>query len=389
MAVIKAVSSRAGITHAINYVMKTEKTEQRLLSGYNCSPETVSEEMLATKQLYKKMNGRTYKHFIQSFAPGEKITTDTAHEIAMKFIQSCHLFQGYEVLVATHKDRKHIHTHFIVNSVNFENGKKFQMSANDLQDMKNLSDELCKKYGLTICTEGKTFEGLEMEETTSYKKEKYQFLKMAEMGMAKSYVQQTALAVLECMEDANNKEEFIEQMKERGYQTDWREKRKYITFTDPDGNKVRDKNIAKTYHLKIGKEELQDVFKENVRRRDAEKRAREQLARTDKPAVMQDSGIGEHVKRTELECVGCKTEVPGNSAETKYRARDKSSGTGSVSKTASDIERRKRAAAQRKSEAEQREQCSKQEVKSGKQRTERTDGKEPSEKRTVHKGFGR
>ena len=78
MAVIKAVSSKAGINTVLDYVMQEEKTEQKLLSGLNCVPDTVKDEMRVTKLLWDKDGGRTYKHFVQSFAPGEKI--NPAHD---------------------------------------------------------------------------------------------------------------------------------------------------------------------------------------------------------------------------------------------------------------------------------------------------------------------
>ena len=72
MAVIKAVSSKASINSAIDYVSKGEKTESRLLSGYNLtSADTAKDEMQVTKMIWKKTGGRTYKHFVQSFAPDE------------------------------------------------------------------------------------------------------------------------------------------------------------------------------------------------------------------------------------------------------------------------------------------------------------------------------
>ena len=83
MAVIKAVSSHAGIKRALDYVMKDEKTERRLLDGFNCNPDSVKEEMQLTKQLYRKTGGRTYKHFVQSFAPEEEIT-ETYDEVNVK-----------------------------------------------------------------------------------------------------------------------------------------------------------------------------------------------------------------------------------------------------------------------------------------------------------------
>ena len=38
--------------HAIDYVTKKEKTEEKLVSGLHCEPETVKEEMQATKELW-------------------------------------------------------------------------------------------------------------------------------------------------------------------------------------------------------------------------------------------------------------------------------------------------------------------------------------------------
>ena len=107
MAVIKAVSSKAGIGTAINYVTKEEKTEQTLLSGLNCEPDTAKEEMQATKELWGKTDGRTYKHFVQSFAPDEKIDPVQAHQLACRLAAERPEWKGFEVLIATHKDREH------------------------------------------------------------------------------------------------------------------------------------------------------------------------------------------------------------------------------------------------------------------------------------------
>lgn len=79
---------------------------------------------------------------------------------------------------------------------------------------------------------GKTFEGAEREETVAWKKDTYQLLKQAEQGKVKSYVQEIALAVLDCKETATSREKFIEQMADRGYRVDWQDNHKYITFTD-------------------------------------------------------------------------------------------------------------------------------------------------------------
>ena len=93
MAVIKAVSSKAGINTVLDYVMQEEKTEQKLLSGLNCVPDTVKDEMRVTKLLWDKDGGRTYKHFVQSFAPGEKIDPEQAHQIAKSTPEYQQMFQ--------------------------------------------------------------------------------------------------------------------------------------------------------------------------------------------------------------------------------------------------------------------------------------------------------
>lgn len=63
MAIIKAVSSKSSIKTAIMYISKEEKTDKKLLSGYNLtSPETAYDEMHTTKEIWNKTYGRTYKH---------------------------------------------------------------------------------------------------------------------------------------------------------------------------------------------------------------------------------------------------------------------------------------------------------------------------------------
>ena len=316
MAVIKAVSSHAGIKRALDYVMKNEKTERTLLDGLNCNPDTVRQEMEMTKRLYHKTGGRTYKHFVQSFAPDEMITPELANEIARELAERLPLFHGFEVLIATHKDRQHIHSHFILNSVSFIDGHKFQMRADDLQAMKDLSDEICLRHNLSICERGRTFHQEPVEETSAYTKEKFRFLKSAENGKVKSFVQDTALAVLEAMEEAFSREDFIERMKSQGYQVDWQDSHKYITFTDPEGMKVRNRNLEKTYHLNVGKEDLIHVFEENARRNERDQTAvsaaRDQLARFDERGTERGDRTTEAADRkTEPEFRTVKERVPG------------------------------------------------------------------------------
>lgn len=300
MAVIKAVSSKASIGQALDYVTKEEKTEEKLVSGLHCEPESVKAEMQATKELWGKTDGRTYKHFVQSYHKDEQITPEQAHWNALQLAENTPAWKGFEVLVATHKDKDHIHTHFIVNSVNYEDGHKLQWSKRDLKDLKERCNEQSRGQGLHVPEKGKTFEGVEREETVAWKKETYQLLKQAEQGTVKSYVQDIALAVLDCKETATSREDFIRQMNERGYGVDWQDSHKYITFTDlaradrgEKQCKIRNNKLEKYYNMDFGKEEMERGFTVNARGQQTAERAREQLnAGTGRPAEPENIGVG-------------------------------------------------------------------------------------------------
>lgn len=275
MAIIKAVkNSHSDIKHIINYVTKKEKTiGKKLCSGFNCNVDTAVTEMQATKELYGKTGGRTYKHFVQSFPPTEGITAEEAHQIAKEFVEQFPLFEGFEILYCTHVDKEHIHTHFVVNSVSFEDGHKFQMSKKDLEDMKILNNKLCLEHGFSVCEIGKKKSN--SMNLTAYDTNKYQFLKKAKEGKVKaSYLQDTAIAVFDSMNESASQEEFIQSMEKKGYSVDWQENHKYIVFTNADGKKVRNSNLQKTYNLKVGKEELLELFKEKSLQREKPTRHR-------------------------------------------------------------------------------------------------------------------
>lgn len=262
MAIIKAVNSHSNIKHIINYVTKKEKTiGKKLCSGFNCNIDTAAKEMQTTKELYNKTKGRTYKHFVQSFPPEENITPEQAHQLAKEYVEQCPLFSDFEVVYCTHVDKDHIHTHFVVNSVSFVDGHKFQMSKKDLEDMKILNNKLCMEHGFSICEIGK--KKSDSMTLISYDTNKYQFLKKAKENKVKSYVRDAAVTVYNSMQASTSKEEFIKSMESKGYSVDWQDNHKYIVFVNSEGKKVRNSNLQKTYNLNVGKEELLALFKEN------------------------------------------------------------------------------------------------------------------------------
>jgi hypothetical protein len=262
MAVIKVVNSKASIGKAINYVTKGEKTEEKLISGKDCNPHTAIDEMKATKEQWGKTEGRQYKHYIQSFNPEDRITPEKAHEIGRKFVENTEKFKGHEVVIATHVDKGHIHNHFIVNSVNFENGKKFQQSKKDLEKLKNHSDRICEREGLSIIKE-------KGKEITAFDQKKYKAIEKGFTGKEKSYLLDTAIEVSNSLKKATSREEFIKDMESKGYKVNWKDTRKHITFTTPEGKKVRNSNLEKTFkEHKFSKEGMENEIQRNRERRE-------------------------------------------------------------------------------------------------------------------------
>ena len=146
MAIVKFVAAKRTIKSALNYITNPEKTNETLVSGVNCTPESAESEFDFTKTKFNKHGGREYYHIVQSFSPDDNITPEIAHEIGIKFAE---YFKGYQIVISTHCDKDHIHNHMIMNSVNYKTGKKFHQTKEDLMRVKEFSNKLCLEYGLS------------------------------------------------------------------------------------------------------------------------------------------------------------------------------------------------------------------------------------------------
>jgi hypothetical protein len=239
VAVVKPINSGASLEISINYVLRTDKTETRLTSGLLCIPELALEQMNDTKELWGKAGGRQFKHFVQAFssddrsASGGKLTVEMAHAIGIKFAEK--MFPGFEILVATHKDTLHTHTHFIVNSVNLETGTKIQNSYHDLKAMRDYSDELCRQHGLAVLEEWSY-----ANKGKSHSKKSEEIAKRAVDRKYKSHKFDCYRAVLAAVNEATSRDNFILKMKQAGWETEWSDK-KHITFTNHENPKHKNR----------------------------------------------------------------------------------------------------------------------------------------------------
>ena len=151
MASVKFVAVSRSLKGIIDYVKDREKTDERLITGVNCVAESALDEFESVKKEFHKTDGRAYYHIVQAFSPDDPLDFDTAHEIGIKFAEH---FSGFQCVVVTHMNTAHIHNHIIMNSVSFEDGRKFHQSAQEMRQVKEFVNDLCREYGLSV-TESK------------------------------------------------------------------------------------------------------------------------------------------------------------------------------------------------------------------------------------------
>lgn len=239
----------------INYCVQEKKTVdsdgRQYVGGVNCLGRHAYEEFMATKNLYGKACGTYFYQYVQSFAPGEIRSYEEAHRIGLEFAGKS--FPGYEALVATHLDAhddsgvQRVHNHFIVNSVSFEDGRKIHFTPNTLQELRKISDDICRKHGLSVLppsskSNGKGIGTREYRATMRGEGWKFQLINDIDAVMTQ----------------AGDRREFCDILASVGYTVNWTDTRKYITFTCPNGRKVRDNKL---HDNKYTKENLEDEFR--------------------------------------------------------------------------------------------------------------------------------
>ncbi len=220
----------------VSQVNKTLWNGQQLVSGIGCQPETAFDEFLSTKLLHRKDGGVMFYHMVQSFPKGANIDPRTAHEAARRLAG---YFEGCEVLVCTHVDREHIHSHCVINSVNFETGKKVHIADKQIQALRVRNDQICEELGLPKFQRDGQRQSRGMSNAEYYTADRGESWKFELMRV-----------IDECMRYAGNRDEFLTLLRAEGYDAAWRDSRKNITYTTPDGRKCRDSKLHIEKYLK-------------------------------------------------------------------------------------------------------------------------------------------
>ena len=241
-----------GLFFVLRYTTQDKKTVTedgvKYVSGVNCTSQSAYTEFNNTKKLFGKTEGRQYYHFVQSFSMDENISPETAHEIALRFAEETEKFKGFEIVVSTHCDRDHIHSHFVMNSVNAETGKKFHITEREIEMLMQASDKICREYDLSILNPKSSSERVKPMSDREYRS--------AEKG--ESWKIQLEAVISNAMKTAASREHFIWLLEAEGYGVKWTDTRKNITYTTPDGKLCRD---SKLHLQKFLKENMEYEFK--------------------------------------------------------------------------------------------------------------------------------
>ena len=296
----RGTQSRAAMRGVMLYVMQEKKTAWEggpLVSGINCQPQSVYDDFLNTKLLYHKDGGVMFYHMVQSFPKGEAVDPRQAHEAARRLAK---YFDGCEVLVCTHVDREHIHSHCVINSVNFETGKKLHMAKEQLQELMRRNDAICQEMGLPVF-EPTTQQARGMSGAEYHTALKGQSWKLRLMNTIDA-----------CMKYAADKDAFVSLMASEGYAVRWESGRKYITYTTPDGMRCRD---SKLHEEKYCKEAMEHEFRIRT----------ELVKRKLRRAAEIDGGI-ETDESAEQRTAGCATANPAHCDPVRPAAGDEQTG---------------------------------------------------------------
>lgn len=261
-----ALSTHSGLKNCLKYILNPHKTDvdhTYVIGTYNgkaTDAEEIYRSFIQTKRRYNADKGRQYAHSVISFHQDEKITPEQALSFAIDFCEKT--YEGHEVAIAVHCDKEHIHCHMVTNTVSYLDGSKLHKSKNDLQADKDYCNELCREYGLTVAEKGKHFDGSAITdgEIISWNKDTYRLLSDY---TKKSYVADCGIAFMESIGSAHTKDDFVKQMQSHGWQVEWKDTKKHITFKNAEGKKVRGSNLTKTFRLPATKELITNELERN------------------------------------------------------------------------------------------------------------------------------
>ena len=197
------------IRQVMTYTTNPDKTEKQFYTtGINCEVKDAVKQMQFVKTIYGKENGILAFHAYQSFNEGE-VTPEIAHEIGVKLANEM-WGDRFQVVVSTHLNTRHLHNHFVINSVSFKDGKKYYSNLTNTALLRKTSDEICEEYGLSVLEEKTCKSGINFENFYKKSMKESEYYKFAKEDI--DYA----------IEHSWTYQEFIKKLKDRGYEVYFR-----------------------------------------------------------------------------------------------------------------------------------------------------------------------
>ena len=237
------IKTVAGLTEALAYITNPAKIYE--VSRINCSGSNSNtlEQFRLLRLAFNQNKGIIAHHFIQSFSPNDNITPETVHRFGVEYAKQC--FPNYQVVVSTHIDKEHLHNHIIVNSCNMITGKKFYDNKESMKNNRDISDKLCRKYGVSVISTQSEFKPI--DQTTmqlALKQKSWKIQLLSDLDDAK--------------EKCRSKSEFISFFKSRNYEIRYE---KHITIRKIGEKKaIRVDTLAKQFGNQYTKAELEKAM---------------------------------------------------------------------------------------------------------------------------------
>ena len=237
------IKTVAGLTEALAYITNPAKIYE--VSRINCSGSNSNtlEQFRLLRLAFNQNKGIIAHHFIQSFSPNDNITPETVHRFGVEYVKQC--FPNYQVVVSTHIDKEHLHNHIIVNSCNMITGKKFYDNKESMKINRDISDKLCRKYGVSVISTQSEFKPI--DQTTmqlALKQKSWKIQLLSDLDDAKK--------------KCRSKSEFISFFKSRNYEIRYE---KHITIRKIGEKKaIRVDTLAKQFGNQYTKAELEKAM---------------------------------------------------------------------------------------------------------------------------------
>lgn len=267
MAIVKMAPAAQTVAAIVRYVARIDKTDSLLMDGLNVTPvpDLAVQEMMACKDYYGSTTGKQYHHVVISYHRDEHITPEQAAQNALELAKATPKWQQHQILLATHTDRDHIHTHLIINSTNMATGHKLRWLRRDLAELKDRCVAMCLQQGLHVPVKGLTYEGNKRTSIVADNPRTYNQLR-TDAG----YVRDIMAAIKDVRKTAASREDYIAQLADKGIGVKWTDTRKHITYIDLARQaagikmcRVKDDKLGRYYNIDVSKDALEADFARN------------------------------------------------------------------------------------------------------------------------------